>query len=149
MFADRRHSRCHQCSPPGSSNMTQFDIENSVENTVDSARSAEALGNLLGAAFEAQLDAIYLFDEHRKLLRYNRAAAMLDGASVNSSRGKRCCDMFWRVEENELCVVDRAEETGDRVEVEMLAGANSQQPILLIAQPLGGRAGAGTMVIAR
>ena len=128
--------------------MTRSYLENPSDNTADSASPVEVSCDVLNAAFDALPDAIYLFDQQRCLSRFNLAAATLDGARSNALAGRRCCDMFWRVEENEQCVVDRAVENGSRVEVEMLAGANGDQPILLIAQPMGEAAGT-VMVVAR
>ena len=112
---------------------------------MDAARSVEVSSDVLDAAFEVLPDAIYLFDEQRRLSRFNLAAVALDGGRSMALAGRRCCDMFWRVEENEQCVVDRAVENGSRVEVEMFAGANGDQPILLIAQPM--REAAGTVLV--
>ena len=127
--------------------MTRSKIQGSSNITVDSARFDEPSAAVLDAAIAVMPDAVYLFDKHRCLSRLNLAATALDGTRSETLAGKRCCDMFWRVEENEKCVVDRAMESGSRVEVEMLAGANGDQPILLIAQPTG--EGGGVVVVAR
>ena len=126
--------------------MTRSNLEDST-SPVDSARFVEPASAVLEAAFEELSDAIYLFDQRRCLSRFNLAAATLDGAHSETLAGRRCCDMFWRVEENEQCVVDRAMESGSRVEVEMLAGANGDQPILLIAQPLQKPEASGTVLV--
>src|ERR1700730_4518061 len=102
--------------------MTHSDLENPSNSTVGSARPAEVSRDVLDAAFQALPDAIYLFDQHRCLSRFTLAAATLDGGRTNALAGRRCCDMFWRVEENEQCVVDRAVESESRIEVEMLTG---------------------------
>ena len=78
--------------------------------------------DILDAAFDALPDALYLFDQARRLSRFNRAAATLQGPDDNALEGRPCCEMFWRVEDGDACVVDRAVESNSRVEVEMLAG---------------------------
>lgn len=128
--------------------MNPLDLENLSDNTIDSVRCAETAYNVLDGAFEVLPDAIYLFDQHRRLSRFNLAAAALEGRRSPALEDRCCCDMFWRVEEHEQCVVDRAVESGSRVEVEMLGGANGDQPILLVAQPMREATGS-VMVIAR
>src|SRR6266550_4689584 len=50
--------------------------------------------------------------------------------------GKGCCEMFWHVEGADGCVVDRAIQTGEKVEVEILAGVQGESPISIIVEPL-------------
>jgi len=127
--------------------MTHQNLADSANNAVDS-RSVESSSGFLEAAFEVLSDAIFLFDEHRCLNRFNPAAAELAGSGSDTPAGRRCCEMFWRAEEDGQCVVDRAVESGSRVEVEMLAGASGDKPILLIARPMEG-AKDSVMVVAR
>jgi PAS domain S-box-containing protein len=103
---------------------------------------------VLAATFEALPDALYLFDESKRLSRFNRAAVALQGAQDVVLEGRRCCEMFWRVEDGQECVVDRAVASGTRVEVEMLAGAEASQPTVLIVQPMKEAMGSA-VVIAR
>lgn len=124
------------------------DLDNSSNKTNDSVQPGSVMHAALDGAFEALPDAIYLFDQHRRLNRFNLAAVALEGNRSEPLAERCCCDMFWRVEEHEQCVVDRAVESGSRVEVEMLGGANGDQPILLIAQPVAEAPGS-VMVIAR
>jgi PAS domain S-box-containing protein len=128
--------------------MTHSDLRNPSKGNVDAARSGETSREVLDAAFEALPDAIYLFDQQRRLTRFNLAAASLNGAYTNDLIGKRCCGMFWSVEENQQCVVDRAIESESRIEVEMFTGSKGDQPILLIAEPMMDAAGT-VMVVAR
>jgi PAS domain S-box-containing protein len=108
---------------------------------VDREADSAPAGNILDAAFDALPDAIYAFDHERRLSRFNQAALMLQGPTSLPLAGRRCCEMFWRVEEADACVVDRAVESNIRVEVEMLAGPHETQPTLLIVQPLNGLTG--------
>src|SRR5258706_3697304 len=128
--------------------MTRSNLEDSSNSTAHSARFDEPSRAALEAVFEVLPDAIYLFDQQRHLIRFNLAASALYGGRSEPRAGMRCCDMFWHVGENEQCVVDRAMESLGRVEVELLGGANGDQPILLTAQPMGEAAGS-VMVIAR
>jgi PAS domain S-box-containing protein len=127
--------------------MVHSDLNNSAERKDDSPALVESMGIVLAAAFDELSDAIYLFDPHRCLSRFNDAAALLDGARSVTLPGRRCCDMFWSVEANEQCVVDRAMESGCSVEFEMMVGANGDQPILLIAQPLKKSEASGTVLV--
>jgi PAS domain S-box-containing protein len=106
-----------------------------------------ASSDVFAAMFEALPDALYLFDESKHLSRFNRAAVELQGARDLTLEGRRCCDMFWRVDDGEECVVDRAVANGARVEVEMLAGAEVTQPTLLIVQPIKGQGAVGSAVV--
>jgi PAS domain S-box-containing protein len=93
------------------------------------------------AAFEFLPDAVYLFGAERRLVNSNPAAALLQsGAPV---AGTRCCEMFWRVENAENCLVDRALESGERVEVEIQIGPEGQHAISILVQPLS----AGSAVV--
>lgn len=86
------------------------------------------------AAFEALPDAVYLFGSDRRLLKANGAAARLH--TDNPEKGKACCEMFWHVEGADECVVDRALETREKVEVEIQAGPEGRNSIALTVEPL-------------
>jgi len=102
---------------------------------------------LLFAAFEAAPDALYLFNADKLLVRTNAAGQALCGTE-ESLIARRCCQMFWQNEAGDVCVVDRALETGERIEVEV-TGADGSQPVSLLVQPLEGLSDASVMVIAR
>ncbi len=89
--------------------------------------------SLLRCAFDAFPDAAYLFGSDRRLLSSNRAGENLDNSGTQV--GKGCCEMFWHVEGADGCVVDRAIETGEKVIVEVLAGANGNSPVSIIVEP--------------
>ena len=92
---------------------------------------------VLSAAFEALPDAFYLFDAERRLSRINRAGVRLENAQGEASLyGLRCCEMFWRVEGAEECLVERALTTSEQVEVELLAGEKADRPTLVMVVPL-------------
>src|ERR1700704_4091719 len=104
---------------------------------------------MLSQAFELLPDAIFLFGDNRLLLKANAAAAQLqDGELLN---GKACCDMFWRVEGADGCVVDRALQTPEKVEVEILAGQEGKNSISIVVEPLnaGNDMDPAALVIAR
>ncbi|MGH9931027.1 MAG: ATP-binding protein [Pyrinomonadaceae bacterium] len=98
--------------------------------------SKETEGRMLTAAFEALPDAAYLFGSDGHLVKANGAAARLQGGEPLP--GTTCCEMFWRVEGADSCVVDRALQTLERVEVEIPAAADNQNSISIIVEPLGG-----------
>jgi PAS domain S-box-containing protein len=94
---------------------------------------------LLGAAFDALPDACYLFDSEHRLSRANRAGELLENG--DSLRGRRCCEMFWRAEGATECLVERAAASGEKVEVEVLAGPGCDRPTLVTVVPVRDAAG--------
>lgn len=112
--------------------------------------SQPILDSMLLDAFVAFPDAAYLFGADGQLYRTNRAADELDGGGARW--GRTCCEMFWHVEGAEGCVVDRALESGEKVAVEVLAGAEGTLPTSIIVEPLkaqdSGKA-PGVLVVAR
>jgi PAS domain S-box-containing protein len=103
--------------------------------------SADGLTNslsaeLLLAVFEAVPDALYLFNSENVLVKANTAAKLWQADYGRPLTGTRCCDMFWRSEGADVCVVDRALQSGERVEVEIQSGIGGNRPTILIVQPL-------------
>ncbi|MFN2515922.1 MAG: ATP-binding protein [Pyrinomonadaceae bacterium] len=95
-------------------------------------------------------DAVYLFGDDRRVVRANAAACRLQPGNVII--GNSCCEMFWHVEGADGCVVDRALQTHEKVEVEILAGAEDCNSISLLVEPLhseGTDVAPGVLVIAR
>jgi len=128
-----------------------FPDSSNIESNSDSLLSPE-IGScdILDAAFAALPDALYVFDQDRLLTRFNSAAALMQGSGNPPLKGRKCCEMFWRVEGGDACVVDRAVASNSRVEVEMLAGPESNRPTLLIVQPISDHTvGGSAMVMAR
>ena len=119
-----------------------------IESAPDSLTSgANATSPILEAAFAALPDALYVFDQNRLLSKFNSAASLLQGPDDPPIEGRRCCEMFWRVEDSNACIVDRAVESKSRVEVEMLAGPDGNQPTLLIVQPTGDPTVGGSAIV--
>ena len=105
---------------------------------------------ILSAAFDALPDAFYLFDSEGRLTRANRAGELLENAGPLS--GRRCCDMFWRAEGAAECLAERAVASGEKVEVEVMAGPGADRPTLVTAVPVrdaAARPSGGAVVIAR
>ncbi|HET6669925.1 MAG TPA: ATP-binding protein [Pyrinomonadaceae bacterium] len=125
--------------------------ENSHATYLDDSGPAEAVpAHALMSFCNSLPDSIFTFDSRGVLITANNSGALLQGQSATWLQGRRCCEMFWRVEGAENCIVERALEAGQRVEVELLAGAE-EKPTLVIVQPETG-AGAtlrGAVVIAR
>lgn len=127
----------------------------SIENPDILANSAECMPasnshyEILHSAFDALPDAVFVFDPERRVSRFNQAASAIQAPTTAPLMGRRCCEMFWRVEDAGACVVDRAIESKSRVEVEMLAGRDGSQPTLVIVQPLGGESKSAAIVMAR
>ncbi len=108
--------------------------------------------SVLSAAFFALPDALYLFDADKHLSRTNQAGALLERTETEALVGRRCCEMFWRVEGASECLVERALTSGEKVEVEILAGERGDRPTLMIVVPLRDTQDALTgssMVVAR
>src|SRR6267143_2901601 len=103
---------------------------------------------MLGRAFDALPDGAFLFGSYRRLIKGNGNAAQMQSDDLCS--GRLCCEMFWRVEGAEGCVVDRAIESGEKVEVEIQSGPGQDLSIAIIVEPLDDDNGArGALVIAR
>src|SRR6267378_1038838 len=118
--------------------MTYPNSNKFVESSGDSSLPLNAASSeLVEAAFLALPDPVYIFDQNRVLTRFNRAAATLQGLDDTVLMGRSCCDMFWRVDGADGCVVDRALQTRQKVIVEILAGPESRNSISIIVEPLG------------
>jgi PAS domain S-box-containing protein len=106
-------------------------------------------GQMLVDAFALLPDAAFVFDCNRRLIRANAVSTQLE--TREATNGRPCCDMFWHVEGADSCVVDRAIQTGEKVEVEILAGSDGNKSIAIIVQPLntGVEGELGALVIAR
>ncbi len=100
----------------------------------DSASGATMPADPLLSFCNALPDPIYAFDSRGILTTANNSGALLQGRSATWLKGRRCCEMFWRVDGAENCIVDRALATGQKVEVELLAG-DEAKPTLVTVQP--------------
>ncbi|HKS30650.1 MAG TPA: PAS domain-containing protein [Pyrinomonadaceae bacterium] len=109
---------------------------------ISDATSRALTGEEWQAAFDALPEAIFLFDETGRLSRANCAGALLRQTDEGSPEATRCCDMFWRAEGAEDCVVERSVASGEVVEVEMLGGPSADRPTLVTVLPIGGAEGA-------
>jgi PAS domain S-box-containing protein len=116
--------------------MQEQSSNSSFQDPVDGPAnlSNETSERLIAAAFEFLPDAVYLFGGDRCLLKTNGAAALLQGSG--SQEGTACCEMFWRVEGANGCVVDRALDAQEKVEVEIQTGPESENSISIIVQPI-------------
>jgi PAS domain S-box-containing protein len=104
----------------------------------------------LAAVFDALPDALYLFDGSRRLIAFNNPGAHLSSTPSAQLIGRSCCKMFWQAPGTDACIVDRAIDGKNRVEVEMMAGPDLDQPTLLIVQPFEiNRGSLGAIVVAR
>ncbi|HEX8922713.1 MAG TPA: PAS domain-containing protein, partial [Pyrinomonadaceae bacterium] len=110
---------------------TDFSSIDTVGNSLLPAQPDSS--EILSAAMLALPDAFYLFDAEKHLSRTNRAGALLENMDAEALMGRRCCEMFWRVEDAPECLVERALAGGEKVEVEILAG---DRPTLMIVVPI-------------
>src|SRR3954468_25070337 len=102
------------------------------------------------AMIDAGTDAVYVFGEDRRLMRMNQAAERLESAQRLFLMGRRCCEMFWHVDDGK-CMVDRALERSTPVEVEIPMASDSNRTLLVRVIPpsRNGDRAARCMVIAR
>lgn len=131
---------------------TDFFPTETVIGHLPTAQTDADSAEILGAALDALPDGFYLFDAHRRLGRINRTGASIEGVEGDALLGRRCCEMFWRVEGASECVVERALSGGEKVEVEVMAGEQSDRPTLLMVAPVRDSAGemtGGVVVVAR
>ncbi|HEX8845003.1 MAG TPA: PAS domain-containing protein [Pyrinomonadaceae bacterium] len=130
---------------------TDFSTLDLTANTLLPVQTDTA--EVLSAALDALPDAFYLFDAEKRLSRTNRAGAQIETAANELSlEGRRCCEMFWRVEGAAECLVERALASGEKVEVEILAGERLDRSTLVRVVPIRDAHNALTgsvMVVAR
>ena len=102
------------------------------------------------AMIDAGSDAIYVFGEDRRLMRLNQAAERLESAQRLFLMGRRCCEMFWHVDDGK-CMVDRALERSTPVEVEIPFQSDMNRTLLVRVIPprRDGNRGSRCLVIAR
>src|ERR1041385_8273815 len=86
---------------------------------------------MVPAILEFLPDAMYLFGSDGCLIKANRAGASLHPTTISTET--RCCEMFWRVEGADGCVVDRALSTGKRVKFET---KHEENPFAIVVEPL-------------
>ena len=102
------------------------------------------------AMIDAGTDAIYVFGDDRRLMRLNQAAERLESAQRLFLMGRRCCEMFWHVDDGK-CMVDRALERSTPVEVEIPLQSDAHRTLLVRVIPprRNGDRGSRCLVIAR
>ena len=122
------------CRPHSHLKFRVMPNDNNTINLDDSCATDVLNSNPLLDLCNALPDPIYVFDGEGVLKSANDSGGLLQGSSARSLKGKRCCEMFWRVEGSGNCIVERALATGQRVEVELLTGAD-EKPTLVMVQP--------------
>lgn len=113
------------------------------------APNLDPSAKMLFEAFDVIPDALFLFADDRRLIRANPAANHLQGDVLQT--GIPCCEMFWYVAGADGCVVDRAIQHREKVEVEIQSGEGDENSISLIVEPLDRDSDsvAGALVVAR
>jgi PAS domain S-box-containing protein len=86
------------------------------------------------AMIDAGSDAVYVFGADRRLMRMNQAAERLESAQRLFLMGRRCCEMFWHVDDGK-CMVDRALERSTPVEVEIPLQSDANRTVLVRVMP--------------
>ncbi|HUE81913.1 MAG TPA: PAS domain-containing protein [Pyrinomonadaceae bacterium] len=131
--------------------MKEAGLSTPLENSDDpsSGGGEVSVDALLLRALEALPDAFYLFGPDNKVCRNNTAAGKLQSPNDESLRGRSCCEMFWRAEGVEQCIVDRAAAAGETVQIEMLVETENPLPVRVTAYPLnpGEHSSAGGVVV--
>jgi PAS domain S-box-containing protein len=85
--------------------------------------------------FDAMSDGIFIFDRAGELKRVNRAGAAMEAAHPRLLLGRKCCDILRTSEEDETCVVEKANETGRSVTIE-ITPARLNRPLLVSVEPV-------------
>jgi PAS domain S-box-containing protein len=119
------------------------------EKLITSASISDGMGQ---DALLAMSDAVYLFDRKRRLVLVNSPGQLLQTNGMKPLLGTSCCQMFWQTGERGNCVVDRALESGQKVEFEFLTVGGVESPVFVTVQPLKGEVEnerLGALVIAR
>jgi PAS domain S-box-containing protein len=117
-----------------------------------SITSAGISGGMGQDALLAMSDAVYLFDRQKRLVLINSQGQLLQASGIKPLLGTSCCQMFWQTGERANCVVDRALESGQKVEFEFLTVGGVESPVFVTVQPLKGEVDnerVGALVIAR
>jgi PAS domain S-box-containing protein len=91
---------------------------------------------VFAAVMDTLPEGIYLFDAKKELVRINQAATYLERRASAELEGHSCCSMMWKVKGQKGCVVDRALERGEPVEVEIMIGPHRDQPTIVRVFPI-------------
>src|ERR1041385_7348892 len=86
------------------------------------------------AMIDVTSDAVYVFGDDRRLMRMNQAAERLESAQRLFLMGRRCCEMFWHVDDGKG-MVDRALERSTPVEVEIPLQSDANRTLLVRVIP--------------
>src|SRR3712207_4281614 len=98
--------------------------------------------------FDAMSDGIFIFSNERRLMRVNRAGALLEAAGPQEVLGRRCCDVL-RAGRGEGCIVERATAEGRAVTLEYTPEVLGRT-LLVTAEPVMDEAGqTGTVCTVR
>jgi len=90
------------------------------------------------ATVDSLPDAVYMFDQQKRLKRINSVGESLEQAARSFLAGRRCCEMLWSLKDSE-CMVDRALSNGKPVEVEIPAGNKVARPLYVSVIPFNAR----------
>lgn len=98
--------------------------------------------------FDAMSDGIFIFSNERRLMRVNRAGALLEDSGPHELLGRRCCDIL-RAGRGEGCIVERATAEGRAVTLEYTPELLGRT-LLVTAEPVMDEAGqTGTVCTVR
>src|SRR6267142_1221443 len=132
--------------------MTKDNPNRSVDYASAKLTSASISDGMGQDALLAMSDAVYLFDRRKRLVLVNSPGQLLQANGMKPLLGTSCCQMFWQTGERGNCVVDRALESGQKVELEFLTVGGVESPVFVTVQPLKGEVEnerLGALVIAR
>ncbi|MDQ4122245.1 MAG: PAS domain S-box protein [Acidobacteriota bacterium] len=88
------------------------------------------------ATFDAMSDGVFIFNRERRLIRLNRAGALMEGATPRQLLGKNCCEMLTSENhDNDRCVVQQVLSGKRRITVERIS-TTTRRPLLITAEPL-------------
>ena len=87
------------------------------------------------ATFDAMSDGIFIFDRSGELKRVNRAGAALEAVHPRMLLGRKCCEVLHNSEEDGVCVVEKAIQSGSSITVEITPSRLSR-PLLVSVEPV-------------
>src|SRR6266853_2242606 len=133
--------------------MTKDNPNRSADSALAKSMTSASISDGMGQdALLAMSDAVYLFDRQKRLVLVNPQGQLLQANGTKPLLSTSCCQMFWQTGERANCVVDRALESGQKVEFEFLTVGGVESPVLVTVQPLKGEVESerlGALVIAR
>jgi len=92
------------------------------------------------ATFDAMSDGIFIFDPAGRLIRVNRAGALMDQSDPEAILGRQCCDILRASASDAACIVEQAFRRSRSINVEVMP-TQLKRPILVTVEPVSDERG--------